>query len=194
MRTPYCFFIMPALFMSGCASTRIVEPNAPTAVFEKIKHDTRKRDAKMTLTSGETLNARNIQFTQDSTVWMNAQTGKRQTVSTTEVRKIVIKKSRALRGFRIGALVGVPVGVLIAGSLNSESSSDSCRSPNPLTCIGAGIGEGFAETFSAVEKIIAVTGAAAVGGLAGLVIGVGVGSKETYQFTQSKEQSSKGQN
>jgi hypothetical protein len=167
-----------SIFISGCASTRIIGPNTPAAEFEKIKRDTQKRDTKMTLSSGETLNARNIQITPDSTTWINSATMEREMASTAEVRQIVVKKSRAIQGGLLGGLAGMTIGAIWASALVSEAEKTDDS--------GKAFGNLFIEAPGAF--IVSTT----AGALTGLAIGAGVGSRETYQFTRPEEPSAKG--
>ena len=109
MKTRYIIIIALAAFTSKC--THIRHP----FTFDDINQAAEGKKAHIALTNGSVFNGKNIQIAHDSTSWLDFNTGNIQSIATSQINNIVLKKSGrgALEGFGIGILSGAVTGALI---------------------------------------------------------------------------------
>jgi hypothetical protein len=171
MKMPLSIIISSTLFFSAC--THIRKP----LVFDDINKMTTGKHANVSLLNGRVLSGSDIQIARDSTFWRDLTTNKKQSIATSEVSNIIIKKSDR------GALEGAGLGLLFGGVAGAVIGFASGDDP------GVGKG-GFEEivAYTAGQKAFGygiVLGGA--GGLLGLYIGAAVGSKDKFVVNASKQ-------
>lgn len=101
--------LLAALTASGCASVHhIRRPEDAAAAYSEINRRAERRDARVTLTSGETVHARRLQMSADSSTWLNARAGQPLRVATQDIQKVQFlnRDTGTLMGAGIGALGG----------------------------------------------------------------------------------------
>ena len=143
----------------GCAAhTKDIYLSSPTEGkdLRQINRDTGNRTVQLVLRDGRSFNAQGAQVSPDSTFWHDPESKQETTVLTQDVHRITFKsrKNGAKRGLIIGALIGLPSGVLIIDS-----------KPGAKVTVG--------------ERI----SAALAGGLPGALYGVGIGALVGVQIT-----------
>jgi len=170
------FIISLALTLNHCTSKRLIDSaNSGGASWQALNRNQGK--AEVTLKNERKILATQLQARSDSATWVNAVSGRPQTVATAEIRQIRFKKSGrgALQGLGIGLLTGATLG----GIIGFASGGDPPCKPAPNNVLD------FCEAFrlSAVEK--AAVGAiylGIAGALVGSPTGALMGSKEEYQL------------
>lgn len=154
-----------AVFASRCTHIRQVHS------FDDINKAAAGKLASMTLTNGQVLSGKGLQMAMDSTFWLDKATGRKQSIATSEIGKVVIKKRGrgALEGLGIGILTGAVTGALIGFASGDDDPKTVFL---PLTAEEKALGGGI------------VLGGA--GGLLGLPIGAAVGSKDKFVLHEKK--------
>jgi hypothetical protein len=171
MKPRYIIIIALAVFTSRCTHLRQVQS------FDEINKVAAGKPARVTLTDGRVLSGKGLQMATDSTSWLDSTTGRKQSIVTTEIDKVVIKKRGrgALEGLGMGVLAGAVIGFALGDDPPCEPY------PNDLFGIGQSLCEGF--RLSAGEKALAGAGG---GGLWGMIIGAAVGSKDKFVLHENK--------
>jgi len=179
------FIILLALTLSHCTSKRLINPaDSGDASWQALNRNQGK--AEVTLNNDQKILATQFQARSDSATWVNAVSGRPQTVATAEIKTIRFKKSGrgALQGLGIGLLAGAAAGAIIGLASGDDPPCET--DPNDAFGFGRGICEAF--RLSAAEK--AAAGAVALG-IAGMLVGTPtgalIGSKEEYRFQQRNE-------
>ena len=176
MRTSIAFVIF-SIVQIGCGSSYIVSsiPAHPDISFSEFNDETKDRSTTIVFHNGSPLDCKEVHSESDSTTWLDPITGARVAVPTHVIKRIFFTSGGrgALEGAGIGFLAGAGAGLLAAVISN----------PSPGG--GAGLGE--------IVYIVYP----AIGGVAGLLVGVIVGgvTGHTYNYEfQSTEQSDSLQN
>lgn len=165
MKPREVMIIALAVFTSQCTHIRQVHS------FDDINKAAAGKPASMTLTNGRVLSGKGLEVAIDSTFWLDSVTGRKQSIATSEVGKVVIKKRGrgALEGLGIGILTGAVTGAVIGFASGDDDPKTVFL---PLTAEEKALGGGI------------VLGAA--GGLLGLPIGAAVGSKDKFILHENK--------
>lgn len=144
-----------ALFLSGCAHTFLIEPNAPRERYgeaQEFLH--RNKPAKVELNTGKTWRATDLHIGADSTVFRIDGGTDRIVMLNDRIRTITTQDRRrgtqdgALVGAFSGALCGLFVGAIIAqmnsrdGEQYGQSDRDNGHRSSIVTSIGVGGGVG----------------------------------------------------
>ena len=159
MKTISWLLIMSMFLSAACSSTRFVEPTEPS--YDEVNEKFQGKKATITLMDNQKQKGQNAHVTPDSTSWLDLGIGLRQTIATSEVKKIVVINhgTGALKGLRSGAIVGSCIGLLAA---IQPSEGDY---------------EGGVKLLFVVTPILGFS-------LLGLLIGAGLGARETYVLNQ----------
>ena len=166
MKTLYILIIITVVFVSNC--THVRRP----FTFDDVNKAGIGKKTYIALTSGRVFNGKSIRITHDSTSWLDFRTDDTQSISTSQIKSIIVKKSGrgALEGFGIGVLSGAVIGAVI-GFLSGDDDPQTVFMP-----------------YTAEEKALGygvVLGGA--GGLLGVPIGAAVGSKDKFVFEDVKK-------
>jgi len=174
MKTSISTLLAFSMFsLAGCTHLRTFK------TYDDINTVSKDRKAQIILVNGRGYTGRDFHLADDSTHWRDLNTNKAQSIPTSQIREIAIKKSGrgALEGFGIGLLAGAATGAVIGFASGDDPGAD---------------GQGFESLlqYAAAEK--AGMGAILVGGIGGLVgipIGASTGSKDKFVLQENKNAS-----
>ncbi len=182
-------FVATVVILSGCTTTRIINPNKP-AELSRISLAQNHKTV-VTLIDGRRFAVSQYQIKPDSTRWFDGK--KFVAVATADIKAITqIQRGKgALQGLVVGFWVGAIAGGIIAYSTYEPELYFCQESDDPgklLTCIGGGAAiDGAVNVPILMIRLIAGTGLGSMaGGIGGALIGNAVGSKAEYQFRASK--------
>jgi hypothetical protein len=179
--------IATAMALTGCASTRVINPNRPSELSAiSIKPDQKVR---VTMSNGQWFIVSNLQVKPDSTrfftEWLDGR--KFLTVATSDIKEITHTRrgKGALQGLGFGLLAGTTLGVIV-GAVVKASTPDPCEDADQIGEIfsrdcALGLGSAVHETLPLLYGTLGFL----AGGLGGTFIGAAVGSKSEYQFQTS---------
>jgi hypothetical protein len=153
-----------AVALTGCASTRLINPEKPSDLaMMSFKQDQKVR---VTTSDGQWFLVSNLQVKPDSTRWFDG----RQFVSvaTSDINEVTrIRRGKgALQGLGLGLLSGAAVGGFIG--IASYEPCDNCL---------IDFGPGFSLMAGSALGVVA-------GAPFGILVGASVGSKSKYQFQE----------
>lgn len=161
--------VIVAVFIVGCAHTHRLEQQPPAVYFDEINKTAQSRKGQIALNSGQACEGRNIHVASDSTSWLDAKAGNKQSVATAEINAIMIKSAGkgAGEGLGIGILAGFASGFLLF--MSAGEPCEGCR-------------ENLALVFGGIFAV--------PGGFAGGLIGAAIGSKDKFIMPNATEQPS----
>lgn len=158
-------FVLTALVLTGCTSTRVADPQAPRP-YTEVNEAVQGRVVQLHLADGRTLRATDLDVAPDVASYMDAD-GQMHTVATDRIEQIRLTQHGrgALDGLGVGLLMGGAGGAMIGFGLGSACSEDD------LLC-----DPGF---------YAAISGAlfGALGGLVGGAIGSARGHRTVYRLS-----------
>jgi len=169
MKTPNSTLLAFSIFMlTSCTHLRTF------STFDDINAVSKDRKGQIILVNGVGYTGRSFHLADDSTHWRDLNTNESQSISTSQIHAIAIKKSSrgAWEGFGLGLLAGAVSGVVIGLMSGDESASGVLElgilriGPFPSSEGGNALGYGI------------VFGG--LGGLVGLPIGAATGSKDKF--------------
>ncbi len=171
MKTRNFFLLTVTLFLcSGCTHLRTFK------TYDDINAVSKDRKGQIILVNDRGFAGRDFHLADDSTRWRDLNTNEAQSISTSQIREIKIKKSGrgAWEGFGLGLLAGVVSGVVIGFVSGDDPGAGE-----------QGLQDLFANT--AGEKALGygvVFGG--LGGLVGLPVGAATGSKDKFILQQKQ--------
>ena len=168
MNPRYAMIMAATIITSGCTHLRTFK------TYDDINVVSKDRKGQIILVDGRGYDGRDFHLAEDSTHWRDLKTNKAQSISTSQIRELHIKKKGrgAWEGFGIGLVAGAATGALI-GSANGDDP---------------GVGEPGHDIFSATAEEKAV-GYGVLGGLLGGLIGLPVGAstgKDKFVLQEKK--------
>ncbi len=159
-----------AVFLTACSHTYRLTESSPGRFYQNTNQAAKKKEAQIELVNHEIFKGKGIYVTEDSTSWLDADTGVQRTVATSSIKKISITKRNAGKGFLFGFLTGAAAGITMGLAQGESDCSEA-------------IGDGFC-----LEKDDAAAfGAVVLGvpsGLVGLVAGAATKTTDSYEFQQ----------
>jgi len=132
--------LLTVLFLSSCAPPWYKKPSPTEAsYFDQLNKKLKLKKIRVVLSSGDSLEARQVLFGQDSTSWLRVKNRERETVATSSIEELWVKKNHGGKGALIGWLAGGVVGyVWTAAETDCEDTSDVCWS-GPIINTAGGI-------------------------------------------------------
>jgi len=166
MNPRYAILMAAAIITSGCTHLRTFK------TYDDINTVSKDRKGQVILVDGRAYDGRDFHLADDSTHWRDLNTNKAQSISTSQIREISIKKSGrgAWEGFGLGLASGAALGAVIGLGSGSDPEDASL-------VFGASAGEkalGYGIVFGAG------------GGLVGLAAGASTGSKDKFVLQEKK--------
>ena len=167
MKKIFVISIILVLLFLQCTHTRRTSLKTSSSIFDHMNDRFSQNTTYITLIDSSQYIGQNTRITQDSTFWIDSVTEKRNSVLTSEIKSIVIKKTwrGVLEGVGIGTLTGFVSGAFIGGVLIGDNE-DGMVFPNSAGKNALAVGVLFG----------------GFGGLVGLPIGAIAGSKDEYIF------------
>ncbi len=164
MKQRYSFLVILILCISSCTH----RPKYFT-IYD-INYETKNKKVQLTLSNGQNLEVKGFRITADSSYWHNLTTGKKQSVATSDVKSVAIKRRGrgALEGLGFGGVIGFSIGALIG--LNEGGDPQ----------------KGFFYLTAEEKAIIYGIYFGAIGGLVGIPVGAAVGSKDRFDIENEK--------
>lgn len=149
--------LLVVLTANGCASVHHIRNAEDASVaYTEINRLAERKSAKVTLTSGQTNRAQDLQISPDSSAWLDPASGQRLRFATEDLHQVQFRNqlSGALTAFGIGALAGAMLG----------------------TGVMRGDGYDWGASLSIGATLAPLTG------LTAAIIGSVVGNREVYRF------------
>jgi len=171
MRTRISTLLAFSMFiLASCTHLRTFK------TYDDINVVSKDRKGQITLVNGRGYAGRDFHLAEDSTHWRDLNTNKAQSISTSQIREISIKKSGrgAWEGFGVGLLAGAAIGAVIGFASGDDPGADEPGLEN-LFAITAGE--------KALRSGVYLGG---LGGLVGLSVGATTGSKDKFVLQEKK--------
>lgn len=157
--------VLFALILWGCTHTHHLSRAKNPDELKQINRLGTGKEGKMILNQGEMITAQDIHVRADQTYFLNVNSGRKDSITTSEIREFHFKRSGqgALEGLGIGLLFGATTGV-VAGFLSGDDPPGWFAMTAEEKATGLGILGGIG------------------GGILGLPIGAATGSREIFIF------------
>ena len=173
MNQRYAIIIAATIITSGCTHLRTFK------TYDDINTVAKDRKGQIILINGRGHAGRDFHLANDSTHWRDLDTNKAQSISTSQIQEISIKKSGrgAWEGFGLGLLAGAVSGVVIGFVSGDDPGANEPGLQNLFANTAGEKALGYGVVFGGL------------GGLVGLPVGAATGSKDKFVLQENKNAS-----